>query len=316
AERGSGGEVRIAARGSGGAVGSSARGTRSESRFGPDGEIMPEEEFLGLLAAVDEFGLIRLEADLADRAAQALSKHPFGSKLDLERVAKSKAAPIPESGALQLCVNNAPAGLFARAHDQDESLSAGVLLENLCSKGTATLALLHLLHDRGIDPKSVDYVLGCGEEAIGDRYQRGGGNLAKAVAQQAGLTEASGADVKDFCAAPVPALVIAASLVAAGVFKRVAVVAGGSLAKLGMKFQGHLAKNLPVLEDVLGGAAALVEADDGRSPAIRLDAVGKHRVAAGGSNQQIMEALAVEPLARVGLPLNGVDDYATELHNP
>jgi betaine reductase len=29
-----------------------------------------------------------------------------------------------------------------------------------------------------------------------------------------------------------------------------------------------------------------------------------------------MEALAVEPLARLGLPMTAVDDYATELHNP
>src|SRR6185436_18710644 len=46
------------------------------------------------------------------------------------------------------------------------------------------------------------------------------------------------------------------------------------------------------------------------------DAVGRHRVAAGGSNQQIMEALAIEPLARIGLSLTAVDDFATELHNP
>jgi betaine reductase len=66
----------------------------------------------------------------------------------------------------------------------------------------------------------------------------------------------------------------------------------------------------------MGGAAALIEADDGASPRIRLDAVGRHRVAAGGSNPQIMEALAVEPLTRLGLSLTAVDDYATELHNP
>jgi betaine reductase len=221
-----------------------------------------------------------------------------------------------EPGALCLYAGTTPGGAIRRAHDQDEALRAGVLLENLSGKATATLALLTLLERYDIDPLSIDYVLGCGEEAIGDRYQRGGGNLAKAVAQSAGLAEASGADVKDFCAAPVPALVIAASLVTAGVFRRVAVVAGGSLAKLGMKFQGHLSKGLPVLEDVMGGAAALIEADDGASPRIRLDAVGRHRVAAGGSNPQIMEALAVEPLTRLGLSLTAVDDYATELHNP
>lgn len=285
------------------------------SRFGPDGEIMPEEEFLGLIALMDEFGLVTLERDAADRAAQALAAHPLAARLDLTRLEKAKGEGV-EAGGLPLFTGGAPAGAIKRAHAADDALAAGVLLENLCGKATATLALLHLLRRDNIDPASIDYVLGCGEEAIGDRYQRGGGNLAKAVAQAAGLTEASGADVKDFCAAPVPALVIAASLVTAGVFRRVAVVAGGSLAKLGMKFQGHLAKQLPVLEDVMGGAAALVQADDGKSPVIRLDAVGRHRVAAGGSNQQIMEALAVEPLVRHGMSLTTVDDYATELHNP
>ena len=285
------------------------------SRFGPDGEIMPEEEFLGLLAAVDEFGLVTLEPDVADRAGAALAAHPFVSGLDLAKIEKARGSGA-DAGSLPLFVGAATAGTIKRAHDADDALAAHVLLENLSGKATATLALLHLLRGHDIDPASIEYVLGCGEEAIGDRYQRGGGNLAKAVAQAAGLTEASGADVKDFCAAPVPALVIAASLVSAGVFRRVAVVAGGSLAKLGMKFQGHLAKGLPVLEDVMGGAAALVEADDGRSPIIRLDAVGRHRVAAGGSNPQIMEALAVEPLTRIGLRLTDVDDYATELHNP
>ncbi len=198
----------------------------------------------------------------------------------------------------------------------DEALSAYVLLDNLAAKATATLALVHLLERLEVDRGSVDYVIGCGEEAIGDRYQRGGGNMAKAVAEVAGLSEASGMDVKNFCAAPVPAMVMAASLVSAGVFQRVAVVAGGSLAKLGMKFQGHLSHRLPVLEDVMGGAAALVEADDGVSPRVRTDVVGRHRVSAGGSAAQIMEALAVEPLQEAGVPMTSVDDYATELHDP
>ena len=77
-----------------------------------------------------------------------------------------------------------------------------------------------------------------------------------------------------------------------------------------------MANGLPVLEDVLGGAAMLIQADDGTSPRLRLDAVGRHRVRAGGSAPQIMEALAVEPLARVGLAMTDVDDFATELHNP
>ncbi len=286
------------------------------SRWSAGGEVMPEEEFLGLLAAVDDFDLLTLSPEAASRAAAALARHPLAKRLDLERVERAQGdvdAVASEAGALDVIARGAA---FRCGQVGDEALSAHVLIDNLAAKATATLALLHLLERHGIDPTSIDYVLGCGEEAIGDRYQRGGGNMAKAVAEAAGLTEASGADIKNFCAAPVPALVIAASLVASGVFGRVAVVGGGCLAKLGMKFQGHLKSGMPVLEDVLGGSAALIEADDGVSPRVRLDSVGRHKVAAGGSNPQVMEALAVEPLRRLGLLMTDVDDYATELHNP
>ncbi|MDP8987078.1 MAG: glycine/sarcosine/betaine reductase complex component C subunit beta [Actinomycetota bacterium] len=292
----------------------------SVSRFAGGGELMPEEELLGLLAAVDEAGLVTLAPDLAERAAAALRDHPLGKHMALERIERAAGdvgAARGARAALALHVGAGPVqGAVRPADEVDKALAASVLLENLSSKATATLALLHLVHDHDLDPQSIDYVIGCGEEAVGDRYQRGGGNLAKAVAHAAGLSEASGMDVKNFCAAPIPALVVAASLVQSGVFKRVAVVAGGSLAKLGMKFQGQLRNDLPVLEDVLGGAAALVDADDGVSPTLRLDSVGRHRVAAGGSAPQIMEALALEPLQRVGLTTTDVDDFATELHNP
>ncbi|CAA9279267.1 MAG: Glycine/sarcosine/betaine reductase component C chain 1 [uncultured Acidimicrobiales bacterium] len=284
-------------------------------RTGRFGEIMPEDEFFGLLAAVDDFGLFALSPELAERAVAALSAHPLAKAFDLDRIEKAVAdvdAVAAEPKALRLT----DGAVMRCGQADDESLAAHVLIDNLASKATATLALLHLLEGSGIDPTSVEYVLGCGEEAIGDRYQRGGGNLAKAVAEAAGLTEASGADVKNFCAAPIPALVMASALVGAGVFQRVAVIAGGSLAKLGMKFQGHLAKELPVMEDVLGGTAALVEADDGRSPRIRLDVVGRHRISAGGSAPQVMQALAVEPLVRHDIPMTDIDDFATELHNP
>ncbi|MGH9128359.1 MAG: glycine/sarcosine/betaine reductase complex component C subunit beta [Acidimicrobiales bacterium] len=286
------------------------------TRWARSGEVMPETEFLGVLAGADEFDLLTLSDATAEQACLALAKHPLAKRLDLGHIERSQGDPArvgAEAGALEVVEG---AVVMRCGQADDEALSAHVLLDNLAAKATATLALLHLLEDRGIDPASIDYVLGCGEEAIGDRYQRGGGNLAKAVAAAAGLSEASGADVKDFCAAPVPALVLAGALVAAGVFERVAVVGGGCMAKLGMKFQGHLRSSMPILEDVLGATAALVEADDGMSPRIRLDAVGKHTVAAGSSNPQIMEALAVEPLARIGLPTTAVDDYATELHNP
>jgi glycine/sarcosine/betaine reductase complex component C subunit beta len=298
-------------------VGAAANG---EGRYAGVGELMPEDEFLGLLAAVDEFDLVKLGAADAGAIAERLARHPLAEHLDLERVAAASGdaeAVAAEPGALGLHVGaDRLAGAIRRAHESDAALTADVLLENLAGKASATLALLRLLADNGIDPASIDYVIGAGEEAIGDRYQRGGGNLAKSVAAAAGCSDASGCDVKNFCAAPIPALVIASSLVAAGVFQRVAVVAGGSLPKLGMKFQGHLKHDLPVLEDVLGACALIVEADDGRSPRVRLDSVGRHTVAAGSSTPKIMDALSVAPLDRLGLGMLDVDDYATELHNP
>ncbi|MGH3788374.1 MAG: glycine/sarcosine/betaine reductase complex component C subunit beta [Pseudonocardiaceae bacterium] len=288
-------------------------------RFAPFGELMPEEEFLGLMAAVDEFDLLVLAPEIAELAAKRLADHPMAAYLERDRIsaAAGDVAAAVAGGALpvHLAPDN-PAGAMRGAHEEDESLVAHVLLENLACKATGTLALLHLLHDHGVDPASIGYTMSCSEEAVGDRYQRGGGNMGKAIASVAGLTESSGADVKNFCAAPIPALVIAASLVVAGVVEQVAVVAGGSQPKLGMKFEGHLRHSLPILEDVLGGVAVLVTADDGVSPRIRLDAVGRHRVSSGGSGAQIFHDLAVGPLETIGARMLDIDDYATELHNP
>jgi hypothetical protein len=165
----------------------------------------------------------------------------------------------------------------------------------------------------------VDHVLGAGEEAVGDRYQRGGGNFAKAVAEDCGLANASGADVKAFCAAPIHAIVTAGALVASGVVDLVVVVAGGSVPKLGMKFLGALEHDLPVLEDVLAGMAVLVgPATDAPlgSPLVRLDAVGRHRVGSGSDQQALLQDLVGGPLDAMGRGLRDVDRYATELHDP
>ncbi|MGH4011189.1 MAG: glycine/sarcosine/betaine reductase complex component C subunit beta [Pseudonocardiaceae bacterium] len=294
-------------------------GLSGGARFAPFGELMPEEEFLGLMAALDEFDLLVLTPEVAEQAAKRLAGHPLAAHLDLSRIpaAAGDVTAAVASGARP--VHLAPdclAGAVRGAHAEDESLAAHVLLENLACKATGTLALLHLVHDNGVDPAAISYTISCSEEAVGDRYQRGGGNMGKTIAAVAGLTESSGADVKNFCAAPIPALVMAASLVVAGVFDQVVVVAGGSQPKLGMKFEGHLHHGLPVLEDVLGGVAVLVTRDDGVSPRIRLDAVGRHRVASGGSGAQILHDLAVQPLEAIGARMCDVDDYATELHNP
>ena len=289
----------------------------------PHGEIMPEEEFYALLKLCDRFDLLALEPSFAGEAAALLAEHPDVRPEERASVAESPPLAAGEAEAkdprraLPLNLRSGRlVGCIRRGHEDDSTLAADILLENLACKATATMALRLLLRDRGVDPRAIGYVLNCGEEAVGDRYQRGGGNLAKAVAEMCGCGEATGSDIKAFCCAPVHALVVAGALVASGVHRQVAVVAGCSLAKLGMKFQGHLAKGQPVLEDVLAGVAVLVGEDDGQSPVLRLDSVGRHPVRAEASQQRILEMLVEDPLRRLGLRFADVDKYATELHNP
>ena len=289
----------------------------------PHGEIMPEEELYGLLKISDAFDLVWLEEGFVSEVKEALAKHALIQQSDLDRLDEGQPYSTIEAQvadgekALLLYLKDGRVvGCVNRAHEEDTTLTANVLLENLACKATATMALRTLLNDQQLDPTSVDYVLNCGEEAVGERYQRGGGNLAKAIGEMCNLTNATGSDIKAFCCAPTHALLMAGTLVSSGVFRKVVVVGGCSLAKLGMKFQGHLRHDQPILEDVLAAAAITVEADDGASPILRLDSVGRHTVGAGSSQQAIFEKLITEPLAGLGLGFREIDKYATELHNP
>ncbi len=60
----------------------------------------------------------------------------------------------------------------------------------------------------------------------------------------------------------------------------------------------------------------MVTEDDGESPIIRLDSIGKHDIGSGSAQQQIMEALVLKPLDRIGFKITDVNKYATEMHNP
>jgi betaine reductase len=257
------------------------------AREGPFGEILPQGEFYTMLAEVDPFHLVRM----GERARE-------------------------EAGELPLMDGPQVVGAVAAAHDGDDSLGAAVLLENLAAKAGGVHALRWLVRTTGVDPESIPYVIGCGEEAVGDRYQRGGGALGKAIAESAGLRDAGGSDVKAFCAGPLHALILAASLVEAGVYERVAVVAGGSLPKLGMKFAGALDHGVPILEDVLAAFAVLVGPCGDRAPVLRLEAVGRHRVSSGSSHEALLTDLVSAPLERLGRRITEVDRYATELHDP
>lgn len=274
-------------------------------RTAPTGEIIPEDRFLALLKSADAFGLI----DLSEDFCRTIGLEGAGSSRDFSGLGSADAE-------LPLFFEGEAVGRIRSDHEEDDSLKAAVLLENLAAKASAFQALELLLAHPGVPGRdSLDFIIGCSEEAVGDRYQRGGGNLAKAVGEMAGLAQAGGADVKNFCAGPLQALIFAGSLVASGVFDHVAVVGGGSLPKLGMKASAHLERDMPILEDVLAGFAAWVSAD-GEGPRIRLDGTGFHRIGAGNAQQAILESLVAEPLGRLGLRITDVPVYATELHNP
>ena len=291
------------------------------SRKGLFGEIMPEEEFYGMLKICDEFELILLEESFVREVVSRLSDHPLFKSDDLKKLDKGISLEqigktLNENHALPLYIQgDRLIGCIQAAHEEDSALVPEILLENLASRASGVLALRHLVTKLG-KAQEIDYLLGCGEEAIGDRYNRGGGSLSKAIGELCGCARATGSDVKGFCCGPVHAMVLAASLIASKTFNNVVVVGGGSLPKLGMKFHGHLRHNMPILEDVLAGIAIWISRDDGKSPVIRLDSIGKHEISSGSAQQAILNNLVVEPLDRLGLKLTQIDKYATEMHNP
>ena len=290
-------------------------------RFGKYGEIMPEDEFLGLLDICDVFDLVWLEESFATAVRAKLEKHPLMGEDQLKRLeaghpADAITAETTSKHALPLYYEGKVVGCCRAGHEVDPNLSAHVLMENLASKAGAVLTLMHLIKNAGMQPADIDFVVDCSEEAVGDMNQRGGGNMAKAIAESAGCVNASGYDLRAFCAAPVAAIISSGSMVAAGARKNVAVVSGGSIPKLYMNAREHVRKGAPPMENVMGCFATLLVPDDGTMPVIRLDALGKHSVGAGASPQAVTTALVWEPLQKAGLAFTDVDKYAPELHDP
>ncbi len=278
---------------------------------GAFGDVVEQESFYGLLSQADQFNLVSLcEPWFWDR----MTKPDEATRLRLKSFAEVES--LVRKGALPLYSGDKLVGAFEPGHTEDANLTAEVLLENLAAKVTAAHSLRALLDCLRLNPGEVDYVISCSEEAVGDRYNRGGGNLAKAIAEEVGCENASGSDTKAFCAGPLYAMIHGGSLIQSGVCNRVAVVAGGSLAKLGMKFESHLKKGMPILEDVLGGFAVILGPAKGGEACLRLDSTAFHPVRAGGSPQAMAEFLVEKPLAKRGMKLTDVDRYAVELHNP
>ncbi len=283
-------------------------GATPQGRFG---DLVDQRRFYRMLGAADQFQLLTLEESWFDECGEVQTD---GRKARCQALQSVK--DLCAKGALPLYSDGRLAGALAAAHAEDANLMADVLLENLAAKASAAHALRSLLADLQTNPGDIDYVISCSEEAVGDRYNRGGGNLAKAVAEEVGCENAAGSDTKAFCAGPLYAMVHGASLIQSGVCRRVAVVAGGSLAKLGMKFESHLKNNMPVLEDVLGSFAVILCAPKAGQPCMRLDSAAFHPVRGGASPQAMAEFLAERPLAKLGMKLTDVDRYGVELHNP
>jgi betaine reductase len=83
-----------------------------------------------------------------------------------------------------------------------------------------------------------------------------------------------------------------------------------------MNAREHVKKSVAPMECCLGCFAVLLVPDDGTSPVIPLDLLGKHTVGAGASPQAVTTALVWEPLQAAGLKFTDVDKYAPELHDP
>jgi hypothetical protein len=290
-------------------------------RHGKFGEIMPEDEFYGWMKIADDFDLLWLDPQFIDQIRDAFAAHPFIGKAQIEKLGEGKSPDkireiIEKSAAVPVYFQGKIVGSLRRDHERDDTLKAEILMENLMAKASGSLAMLHLFKRAKIAPTDVEFVLDCTETAIGDRYNRGGGSMSKAMAEMTGCVNATGNDTRAFCCAPNHAIINAAGLVGAGIFDNVVVAGGGCLAKVGMKFAAHLKHNIPILEDVLGAIAFLITKDDGKSPVIRLDSVGKHDVGAGSPQQAIMTSLIVKPLAKLGMKMTDIEKYSTELHNP
>ncbi|MEW6524027.1 MAG: glycine/sarcosine/betaine reductase complex component C subunit beta [Bacillota bacterium] len=284
---------------------------------GEFGDIIPQEVFYVALKHSDTFGLIYLEDRFLDEVGEQVQRLLGHQAVD--RVGGTSYREIESflaQGGMGLYLGERLVGCVRRAHELDPTLDAHVILENLAAKASGVVALQALLDRSRLPVGQIDYIIETSEAAVGDMNQRGGGNLAKAIGETAGCVNATGSDLRAFCAAPAHGLVVAAGLVQAGIYRNVAVVAGGALAKLAMNAREHVARGLPVLEDMLGAFAILVGPDDGKNPVLRADLVGRHRIGSGAAPQAVIQALVLDPLDRAGWKLSDVQRYAVEMQNP
>ncbi len=290
------------------------------STEGKMGEIIEQDEFYIVMELCDVFDLVMLEKEFVLKTKEKIAAKPYYTEAEISKIGVGFDAGDIENnvskGAEPLTYKGQLVGCVKAAHERDRNLTAHIMTENIVSKASAVIALKNLIYRNNIPADSIEYVIECSEEACGDMNQRGGGNFAKAIAEVAGAVGATGSDTRGFCAAPAHALINAAALVKSGTYKSVAIVAGGATAKLGMNGKDHVNKDMPILEDCLGTFAILVSENDGVSPILRTDIVGRHTVGTGSSPQAVMESIITKPLDRNGLKITDIDKYSVEMQNP
>ncbi|GAI96221.1 unnamed protein product, partial [marine sediment metagenome] len=105
------------------------------SRWSPDGEIMPEEEFYGMMKISDDFGLVLLDNDFLPEVVAKLKEHPLITPEDLKKLEKGatkeeiekalgeEASPLYVQGTRLI-------GCVLRGHEADYNLTSEILMEN------------------------------------------------------------------------------------------------------------------------------------------------------------------------------------------
>lgn len=293
---------------------------KSDKIEGKYGRIISESEFIAVMKYCDEFDLVMLSEDYVNEFKEKVEgKFPElesrFSKLISSDISKAEDL-IKNDKAMGIYIEGKLMGYVRQAHDTDVNLNAHTVFENIVSKASGVLAAIETIKHSDVSKDDIQYVIECSEEACGDINQRGGGNFAKAIAEVGGVENATGSDVRSFCAAPMHAIMQASALVQAGIYENVLVVAGGSTAKLGMNARDHIKKGLPILEDAIAGFGVIISKNDGISPVLRTDIIGRHTVKTGSSPQAVISSLVSEPLNKNGLKISDVDKFAPELQNP
>jgi hypothetical protein len=120
----------------------------------------------------DTFDLVELEAGFAASVKEKLAAHCMFTDEQVAVLDKNaefteeSLKAVVEDGGCGLYFDGRIVGVVKKAHDVDVNLSAHVMLENISSKATSVLSLLHLIRVTGIDPAEVDYVIDCANDML------------------------------------------------------------------------------------------------------------------------------------------------------